>query len=92
MSTSNDQPQPPQQGGAVATNGHLHPLRSNPVTTGVETTSSTVNAASESSSQPTSLSAHLAPSGEEDQGELEAAWEAAAPRGENITHERSNLH
>ncbi|KAK7178189.1 hypothetical protein PSPO01_15766 [Paraphaeosphaeria sporulosa] len=81
MSTSSDQPQPLQQGEAAATNDHLpppHPLRSNPVTTGGETTSSTVNAASESSSQPTLLSAHLAPAGEEGRRELEAAWEAAA--------------
>ncbi|KAK7178078.1 hypothetical protein PSPO01_15878 [Paraphaeosphaeria sporulosa] len=83
MSTSNDQPHPFQQGEAVATNGHLHslhPLRSNPVTTGGETTSSTVNAAPESSDQPTLLSAYLAPTGEEQQRELEAAWEAAATR------------
>ncbi|KAF9730064.1 hypothetical protein PMIN01_11997 [Paraphaeosphaeria minitans] len=80
MSTSNDQPHPLQQGEAVATNGHSpppHPLRSNPVTTGGETTSSTGNAASESS-QPTLLSAHLTPVGEEDRRELEAAWNAAA--------------
>ncbi|KAL5399058.1 hypothetical protein PMIN03_012719 [Paraphaeosphaeria minitans] len=81
MSTSDDQPQPPQQGEAVATNGHphpLHPLRSNPVTTGGGTTSSNVNTTPESSSQRTLLSAHLAPADEDDQRELEAAWEAAA--------------
>ncbi|KAL5399671.1 hypothetical protein PMIN03_012629 [Paraphaeosphaeria minitans] len=80
MSTSNDQPQPPQQGEAVATNGHLHPLRSHPVTTGRERTSSTVNAASESSAQATLLSAYLAPADGEDQRELEAAWEGASTR------------
>ncbi|KAF9733778.1 hypothetical protein PMIN02_010555 [Paraphaeosphaeria minitans] len=80
MSTSNDQSQSPQQGEAVATDGYPHPLRSHPVTTGGGTTSSTVNTVPESSDQPTLLSAYLAQAGEEDQRELEAAWEAAASR------------
>ncbi|KAK7177307.1 hypothetical protein PSPO01_16643 [Paraphaeosphaeria sporulosa] len=79
MPTSNDQPVPPQDGEAVATNRRPDPLRSHP-TSGGETISSTVNAVSESSSQPTLLRAHLAPAGEEGRIELEAAWEAAATR------------
>lgn len=85
MSTSNDQSQSPGQGEAVATNGHPCPLRSHPVTTGGQT-SSTVNTAS--SDQPTQLSNYMPAASEEDKRE----WEAAATRGENTTDDIPNTH
>ncbi|KAF9730215.1 hypothetical protein PMIN01_12148 [Paraphaeosphaeria minitans] len=84
MSTSNEQPQPPQQGG-VAIDGHPQPLSSNPVNTDGGTTSSTANTASESSNQSTYFSDFIPPASEE----FQRRWEAAAGRSRVAHGERS---